>query len=241
MITFLREHTLLVKIILASFLALLFIGAAIIARKIETTKTRSEKIKKYAAIAIFSGLSVALYYLRVPFPIFTFLKIQFSCVPAYIVGFLLGPASGAMVIFIRTAICTPFTHSLCVGEIADLLIGLATVITSSVVYMKNKTKHQATIALIFGSAAWIVVAIIANYILLVPLYIQLYFNADVNAFIGMLSGGIPTINESNYMLLYTLLGVIPFNFLMTALCSVITFIVYKHISKLYKYIAKDKK
>lgn len=239
MITFLKEHSLLVKIVFSSFLVLLLVGAIIIASKLEKTKGRSNKIKKYATIAIFSGVSVALYYLRFPFPIFDFLKIQFSIIPAYIIGFLLGPASGLMVIFIRTAICIPFTHSLCVGEIADLLIGIATILTSSVIYMRDKTKKQAAISLIYGSVAWILIAIVANYLLLVPLYIQLYFNADTNAFIGTLSAGIPSINEDNYMLLYTLLGVIPFNFLMTALSSVITFIIYKHISMLYKNIAKD--
>ena len=239
MIDFLREHIVLTKILFGAFLLILFALAILIAHKYEKTETRSERIKKYSTVAIFSALSILLYYLRIPFPVFTFLKIQFSNLPAYIIGFLLGPASGMMVVFIRTAVTIPFTSTLCVGEVADLLIGSATVLTSSLIYLSNKTKKQAGLALVFGSCAWILTAIIANWLLLVPLYIGLYFNANEAAFVGMLSGSLSFINESNYMFIYTLLGVIPFNLIITSACSLITFLVYKRISKVYKNIAKD--
>ena len=166
MIDFLKNNATLVKILFATVLLALLIVAIIVACKYEVTKTRSEKIKKYATIAIFSALSVVLFYLRIPFPVFTFLKMQLSSLPAYIIGFLLGPASGLMVIFIRTAVCIPFTSSLCVGEVADLLIGVAATLTSSLIYLKKKTKRQAGISLLFASIAWITTAIIANILLL---------------------------------------------------------------------------
>ena len=68
MADFLRNNETLIKIIFAVLLVALFIGLMFIAKKLEGAKTRSEKIKKYATIAIFSGLSVLLYYLRIPFP-----------------------------------------------------------------------------------------------------------------------------------------------------------------------------
>ena len=240
MADFLRNNETLIKIIFAVLLVVLFIGLMFIAKKFEGAKTRSEKIKKYATIAIFSGLSVLLYYLRIPFPIFTFLKLQLSSLPAYIIGFLLGPASGVMVVMIRTAICIPFTHSMCVGELADLCIGVAATLTSSIVYLKHKTKCRAAISLLFASVAWVITAIFANIILLLPFYIKLMFNNDLAGFVSMLASSVPAINENNYMLMYVLIGVIPFNLIMTVVSSIVTFIVYKSISKLYRNIAKDK-
>ena len=239
MADFLRNNETLIKIIFAVLLVALFIGLMFIAKKLEGAKTRSEKIKKYATIAIFSGLSVLLYYLRIPFPIFTFLKLQLSSLPAYIIGFLLGPASGVMVVMIRTAICIPFTHSMCVGELADLCIGVAATLTSSIVYLKHKTKGIAAISLLFASVAWVITAIFANIILLLPFYIKLMFNNDLAGFVSMLASSVPAINENNYMLMYVLIGVIPFNLIMTVVSSIVTFIVYKSISKLYRNIAKD--
>ena len=236
MADFLRNNETLIKIIFAVLLVALFIGLMFIAKKLEGAKTRSEKIKKYATIAIFSGLSVLLYYLRIPFPIFTFLKLQLSSLPAYIIGFLLGPASGVMVV---TAICIPFTHSMCVGELADLCIGVAATLTSSIVYLKHKTKGRAAISLLFASVAWVITAIFANIILLLPFYIKLMFNNDLAGFVSMLANSVPAINENNYMLMYVLIGVIPFNLIMTVVSSIVTFVVYKSISKLYRNIAKD--
>ena len=55
----------------------------------------------------------------------------------------------------------------------------------------------------------------------------------------MLASSVPSINEDNYMLMYVLIGVIPFNLIMTVVSSIVTFIVYKSISKLYHNIAKE--
>ena len=236
---FLRNNLTLVKILFAIVLVILLIGSVLIAKKLEGTKTRSEKIKKYSTIAIFSGLSVLLYYLRIPFPIFTFLKLQLSSLPAYIIGFLLGPASGVMVILIRAAITIPFTHSMCVGELADLCIGVAATLTSSIVYLKHKTKGRAAASLVFASVAWVITAILANIVLLLPFYIKLMFNDNLTGFVSMLASSVPSINEDNYMLMYVLIGVIPFNLIMTVVSSIVTFIVYKSISKLYHNIAKE--
>ena len=239
MLDFLKEHSLLIKIIFASLLVIMLAVAILIARKLEKAQTRSEKIKKYATIAIFSALSVGLYYVRIPFPVFSFLKMQLSSLPAYIIGFLLGPASGLMVIFIRTAITIPFTSSLCVGEVADLLIGVAATLTSSLIYLKNKTKEQAGYSLLFGSVAWVVTAIIANVVLLLPLYVALMFNHNEEAFVSMLNASVSFINQDNYVLMYVLIGVIPFNLMMTMASSIVTFLVYKRISKIYRHIAKE--
>ena len=239
MAEFLRNNETLIKILFALFLAGLFACAIFLARKFESAKTRSEKIKKYATIAIFSGLSVLLYYLRIPFPIFTFLKLQLSSLPAYIIGFLLGPASGIMVVLIRTAICVPFTSSMCVGEVADLCIGVAATLTSSVIYIIKKTRGRAAISLVFASIAWVVTAIIANIVLLLPFYIKLMFNDNLAGFVSMLAKSVPSINENNYMIMYVLIGVIPFNLIMTVVSSIVTFFVYKRISKLYHHIIKD--
>lgn len=239
MLDFLNAHRTLTQILFASLLLLMLIGAIFFAHKFEVTKTRSEKIKKYATVAIFSALSIGLYYLRIPFPVFTFLKMQLSSVPAYIVGFLLGPASGLMVIFIRTAICIPFTSTICVGELADLLIGTAATLTSSLYYLKNKTKTKAAISLTLASVVWVLTAILANVVLLLPFYIRLMFNGNEVAFVNMLASSASFINENNYVLMYVLVGVIPFNLMISIVSAVVTFLIYKRISKLYRNIAKE--
>ena len=191
---------------------------------------------KIAQIAILAALSTVLYFtLKFPLPFLfpSFLDIQFSNLPAIIGGFVFGPVAGAVIILIRTIIKLPFSSTMFVGELADLIIGLATVLTSSIIYRRMHTKKGAVIALVCGSFAWVFVAVIANYFVLLPFYIQFYFGGEVQAFLGLLSI-IPGINESNYLIRYTIFTAIPFNILLSTLVSIITFLVYKRISILFK-------
>lgn len=231
MINFLKEHASLTKWILIISLIIALTILVIILLK----KKNDRNVKKLTTIAIFSALSFILYYVKIPYPVFTFLDIQFSNIPAFIVGFLLGPVSGVMVIIIRTIIKIPFSSTFCVGEIADLIIGIAIVLASSFAYKRNKTKKGAFIALVIASVCWIVTSLLLNYLFLLPAYMQLFFGANPNNFLVAfdLSSVFSKINESNYMLYYILFGVLPFNVVLSIACSGVTFLVYKRISKIY--------
>lgn len=198
----------------------------------------NKKIKKLALISIFGALSSVLYYLKFPLPIFpSFLQIQFSNLPIIICGFSLGAPSAILALLIKTLIWIMFSSSSGVGELADFIIGLAVVLVTSYVYFKNKTKKGAILALCFGMITWVVIACILNYIVLVPLYLELFFKSsdnNIEAFVGVCSI-IPGINTSNYKIYYVLFGALPFNLLLSFMVSLITYLVYKKISKVIDY------
>ena len=120
---------------------------------------KKRSVSYMAKVAIFSALSIVLYYIKLPItliiPIFPeYLDIQFSNLPAIIAGFILGPLGGISVVVIRTVIKLPFTGTLGVGELADLIIGVITVLVGSLVYKKEHTKSGGIIALIFTFITW---------------------------------------------------------------------------------------
>lgn len=202
-------------------------------------KTRKEKIAYIVQMAIFAALSIILYYIRIPLPIFpSFLKVQFSALPIVICGFALGPISGVVVAIVKTLICLPISESMYIGDIADLIISSTYVLITSLVYMKNKTKKGAIKSLIFGTVGWIGVSCITNYFILVPFYIFVN-KLPVATFVEMCSV-ISIINENNYKIVYVLLGALPFNIMLSTTVSLITFFVYKRISNLLK-LTKDEK
>lgn len=219
-------------ILFVLILAVLFV----ISFKYETkNKTNAEKIKKMTALSILSALSVVLYYF-VKFPLAAilpfipgFLDIHFSNVPIFIGGYLFGPISGSMIVIIRFLVKLPGTSTLGVGELADLIIGLATVLVSSIVYHKYKTKKTAILTSFLIIITWTVFAVLANWLFILPFYINLYSFEGVY---GMLMV-IPGITETNYMSRYILFAVIPFNIIISSLVSVITFASYKRLSKIY--------
>ncbi len=115
-----------------------------------------------ARTAIFSSFSVILYvvpYLKFPLPIFpSFLEIHFDEVPALIATFAYGTNVGVAIIFIKTIIKLPFTTTLCVGELADLVYGLFLVIAAGIWYKRHHTFKGAVVASLIGGLIQIVVA-----------------------------------------------------------------------------------
>jgi riboflavin transporter FmnP len=136
------------------------------------------------------------------------------------------------------------TSTAYVGEIVDVIIGVATVVTSSLIYKKLHTKRGAFIAMAAGMFMWTLIAVIANWAFVLDFYLEAFFLGNIDDLLGMLSV-IPGINESNYMGKYLLYAILPFNLLLSGIVYGITFIVYKRISEfitaLNERFAKDTK
>lgn len=174
---------------------------------------KNHVISKIVKIAMFSSLSFICFYLKFPIlPAFSFLEIQFSNLPAIIAGFSMGPISGVLVVLIRTLLKFLFmgTSTGGVGELADFLIGISVILTTSLIYKYHKNKKGGILSLICGCLVWIVISLLINWLILAPLY-------------GMPKESIPN---------YLLAGVLPFNTILSILVSGLTFVVYKGISKL---------
>lgn len=189
--------------------------------------------KRITITAILAGISTLLYlYLKFPLPFFpSFLDIQFSNLPVIIAGFAFGPIEAIAVVVVRFLIKLPMTSTAGIGEIADLIIGLSVAISTSLIYHKNHSRKGGIVALGIGTLVWVVVASFVNYFVLLPWFAEAY---GIGAVVGMLSSVIKGITTDNYLIYYVLFGAIPFNLLLSTIVSVITFIVYKRISFLFK-------
>ena len=238
-IKFLQDNIGTIEIVLISVFILALVFLFIFAWRIEDkSESNSKKVNKMVMISILSALSVVLYYF-VKFPLGVilpfipgFLDIHFSAVPIYIGGYMFGPITGSIIAIIRFVVKLPGSSTLGTGELADLLIGLATVLVSSIMYHRNKTKKTALKASFAIVAVWMIAGILSNWLFILPFYMNLY---GFDAVLGMLTV-IPGINENNYMLMYILYAVIPFNLILSSLVSAITFILYKRLSLIYKKI-----
>jgi len=186
----------------------------------------------FVLIANLSALSVLFYFFpKVPLPFIfpSFLDLQLSNLPAIIGGYALGPLAGGAIVVVRTLIKLPFSSTAYVGEIVDLIIGVATVVTSSLIYKKVHSKKGALIGMLAGMVVWTSIAVLTNWLFVLDFYLELFFGGNVDALLGMLSV-IPGIDATNYMGRYLLYAILPFNLLLSAIVYGITFIVYKRIS-----------
>lgn len=199
-------------------------------------RTRRSAIDFVVKVAIFGTIASLLYtvpFLQFKLPFFPqFLELQFSNLPGILAGFILGPWGGALVIVIKTIVKLPMSHTMFVGEAADLIIGVATVVASSLIYKKYRTVKGGAIALGVGAGIWVLAAVFANYAVLIRWYAHLF--GGMETIVNMCKPVVPFITLDNFYLVYLLCCCLPFNFLLALITIIVTFIVYKHVSRIFQ-------
>ncbi len=185
--------------------------------------------KTLAKIAILGTISFILMYLEFPLPFVpSFYKIDFSEVSVLIGGFALGPVSAVCIEGVKIILKLLFkpTTTAFVGEFANFLIGIAFAVPASLIYVKNKSKATAVKGLICGTLFMTLIGVLLNYFLLLPMYSNLY-GLPMDVLVGMGTALIPAIKDR---LTFVLLAVTPFNIIKGIIVSILTMLLYKHIS-----------
>lgn len=193
--------------------------------KIKSSKKMS--VNQMTKIAMMSVLSFILMQISFPIPIFpSFLKIDASDVPALIGGFAMGPLAGVIIVGIKNILHLFQTSTGGVGELSNFLIGASIVIPSALIYQKNRTKRGAILGLLFGSLLMPIVGALTNYFVIIPFYSKI-MPIEIIVELGTIVN--PRISNVETLVLF---GVVPFNVVKATLLSVLTLILYKHISPL---------
>lgn len=190
----------------------------------------NSKSRVMSTVSIMGAISFIIMFISVPLPFMpSFLKLDFSEIPAIITSFALGPIPGLCVVLVKNIIHLLFTSTGGVGEIANFLIGASFVLTAGFIYKKNKTKKGAMISFLISIFCMTIVGAVLNYYLLLPIY----------TLITPLSSSIISICKSinpniNSLLDIVYIFIIPFNLIKGFCISFITFILYKKLSPIIK-------
>lgn len=174
----------------------------------------TKNLNKLIKISLLVAISVVLMYFDFPIiPTFPWLQIDLSEMPALIGGFAYGPITGGIIVVLKVVLrfFLKGTGTAFVGELANIIIGLALVVTASYVYHKNKSKKTAIIGMISGALVMQIAGVLANIYILLPLF-------------GMKLEGAELAN-------YIFLGVVPFNGIKAAIVSITTYLLYKKVSR----------
>lgn len=171
-----------------------------------------------ARIAMMCTLAILLrIFPKIPI-LMPYLKLDFSLVPMLLTGFSMGPVSGACVLGVSEIvqlITSPSEGG--VGELADLLCGLAMLLPATLVYLRIHKIKGALIGLGVGIIGLTVVGVLANRYILLPL---------------MLKDGFVKFMNDNPAYLWTV--TVPFNLIKGAAVSLVTFLLYKRLSPFLK-------
>lgn len=207
---------------------------------------RKPKVKFFTAgniavMAILTAISFILYaFVKFPLPFMfpSFLDMQISDLPALLGGFALGPVAGCIIIVIKCCIKMAMTTTACIGELADIIIGIANVLPASLVYYFCKNRKGAAIGLAVGALCAIAASLLANWLILIPFYTKRF---GMEAVLGMMKALYPDITSNTLYNYYLPMAVLPFNALRCLVCALITFFTYKPLSRALHWEIKTKK
>lgn len=195
-------------------------------------KKNSVRIKQMIIVAMLTAISLVLYIVGPKFslPIFpSFLEINFSMLPIFIALFMVGFRGTLAMIVLRFLLKLPFSSTMYVGEIADLILALVTIAPSYLLLIKVNCKGKSVIQFSGILLAWTIAGVISNCFSL-PLYMKMFGGKEV---IIVAMSMISNVNTSNYLWKYMLFCVVPFNLLLSSVVLAVTFPVNSRLKDFY--------
>ena len=184
------------------------------------------KTRYMVQVAMLGAAAVVLMFFDIPLPFApSFYKIDLSEVPVLIGAFAMGPLAGAAIELIKILLNLVMKGSTTagVGEVANFLIGCAYVMPAAWIYKTQKTKKNAMIGMAVGTVFLAAAGGLLNAFVLLPAYAA--------ALVGMGSA----VNKAITSLpTFVLFAVVPFNIIKGVVVSLVTMLLYKHISRLLK-------
>ncbi len=163
-----------------------------------------------------------------PFVIPSFIKMDFSELPALIASFAIGPTSGVAVCLIKNLINLITSSSGGVGELCNFLLGCAFVLPAGIIYRYKKTRIGAFIGSLVGAVLMAIVSFPLNLYLVYPVYEK--FMA-IDQILAAYQALLPSMNSLwKCLLVFNL----PFTLVKGLAVTLLAFLVYKPLSRFIK-------
>lgn len=194
-----------------------------------TVEERKLKIRFITITGILGAVATVLMMMSFSVPFMpSFIKLDFSELPALIAAYSMGPLSGITVCFIKNLINVTMTTTGGVGELSNFILGACLVAPAGFIYRYRKNRRSALISALIGSVLMAMISLPLNYFVTYPAYAKLM---PINAIIGMYEAINPGVDGLfSCLLMFN----VPFTFLKGSLVTLLTFLLYKHISPIIK-------
>ena len=182
-------------------------------------------MRRITVTGVLAAVATVLMLLEFPLPFVpSFLKFDFSELPALIAAFAYGPVEGMIVCLIKNIFKLTTTMTGGIGELANFLLGVCLVVPAGLVYRLRRSRSGALIGCISGSIIMAAASLPINYFIVYPIYATIM---PIEAIIGAYAVFVPSVDG---LLSCLLIFNIPFTLLKGAADSVITFLIYRQLS-----------
>ncbi len=193
-------------------------------------KSRTFSVRYITVTGILSAIAFVLMLIEIPVPMLmpSFIKFDFSDLPALLGAFSMGPVCGILIELIKNLLHATMSGSFAVGELSNFLLGAIFTGVAGVIYKFNKTKKGAVLASFVGAVSMALFSIPSNYFVVYPVYYNFIPEETILAMYQAIVPGVKSVFQS--LLLFNA----PFTFVKGMIDVVLTFLIYKHVSPLLK-------
>ncbi len=192
---------------------------------------KKQNVHNLSVTAIMGAIGFILMMLEFPlsFIIPSFIKFDFSELPALITAFSLGPVWGVAVCLIKNLLHLFVGSTAGVGELSNFVLGAVFVFVAGVIYKHKKSRSGALIGTLAGAFSMAFISVLTNYYFVYPIYAKMLI--PMEAIIGMYSDILPSCdNLWEALLIFNF----PFNLAKGLIDAAICFAVYKKLSPILK-------
>ncbi len=198
-------------------------------KKVIMNNKKTNKVRYMTVTAMLSAVAFVLMYLEFPIPIMpSFIKFDFSDLPALIGSFAMGPLCGVLVELIKNLLHSVVSQSFGIGEISNFLLGAVFVAVAGLIYKHKKSRKNALIGSLLGAFAMAAASFPINYFIVYPIYYQFMSEETV---LAMYQAIMPSVSSiATALLIFN----VPFTFIKGLISVAITFLVYKKLSPILK-------
>lgn len=193
------------------------------------------QVRRIAFVGLMGAVSTVLMLLRFPLPFLPpFMSFDLSGVMEIMGGYMFGPVGAFFVIVVKILLQLVIQGSLSfgTGELQGLILSCAYVMPATALYQWKKSKKTAVIGMAVSTAAVSVTAVFTNLYMIIPFYAKLA-NMTMDDIVAMCTAVNPAMKDAASMVI---LGILPFNLIKYGATSIVTFFVYKRLSKVIRGI-----
>lgn len=196
----------------------------------------ANKTRFLTVTGILSAVAFLLQLIEIPIPMLmpSFIKFDFSDLPALLGCFALGPACGILVELIKNVLHAALASgSFGVGELSNFVLGAVFTGTAGALYRRNRTKRGAAAASFIGAVVMAAVSFPSNLLVVYPVYYQFMPEETILAAYQAILPGMKSIAQS--LLLFN----VPFTLVKGLLDVALCFLLYKKLSPVLKGSSAD--